>query len=291
MSAQPDPVELLAPRDPAEYGRPRLIGAGFWAGIGVAFGMVLAIVGVWKLGPRLVAQAPKTVAEAVAPLTTEPAAPAPAPEARPERPVPADAGPASAEIERLAQRIDALEAEHARAAEQAAAALAASALLDAAQGSRPFADELTALIAVSPPSTDMRALRRLAEVGAPSHAALATEFPDYAARAVSAARSAGDQGGLWARIKAAFARVVMLRRVGDVPGKGVDAVVARAERLVEEGQIDRALRELDALPQPGRDAMAPWRARAERRAEIDRRMAAVRAEALEDLTRMARSGS
>ncbi|WP_304163895.1 COG4223 family protein [Phenylobacterium aquaticum] len=291
MSAQPDPAELLAPRDPAEYGRQRLIGRGFWAGIAVSLMVVAALLGLWRFGPRLFVTAPKPAIEAPV-AGDEPAALSQAAGPLPvERPVPADAAPSSAEVERLAQRLDALEAQQSRTAEQAAAALAASALLDAAQSSRPFADELAALVAVSPPTTDLRALRRLAQVGAPSRAELAGDFPDYAARAASASRGLGDGGGLWARIKAALSKVVMLRRVGDVPGKGVDATLARAEHMVQEGDIDHALRMLDTLPQAGRDAMAPWRARAERRAEIDRRVAAVRADALEDLARMARGGA
>lgn len=280
------PADL--PRDPVELGRQRLIGRGFWTGVAVSVLVILAVLGLLKFGPRLFVTSPRAAGEtsvlgAASPAPPTSSAPLPA-----ERPIPADAPPASVEVERLAQRVDMLEAQQSRAAEQAAAALAAAALMDAAQSSRPFAEELQALTAVSPPSTDLRALRRLAEIGAPSRAALAAEYADYAARAAVASRSLGAQNGLWAQIKAALSRVVMLRRVGDVPGQGPDAVLARAEILVAEGQIDPALRALDALPQAGRDAMAPWRARAERRAEIDRRIAAIRADALEDLARMAR---
>jgi hypothetical protein len=84
--------------------------------------------------------------------------------------------------------------------------------------------------------------------------------------------------------------VVTLRRVGDVPGNGVDATLARAERLIEDGDIDEALRVLDALPPAGREALADWRGRAERRAEIDRQVAALRLRALEDLAAIARRG-
>lgn len=283
-----EPADLISPRDPAELGRQRLIGRGFWTGVAVSVLVILAVVGLLKFGPRLFVTAPRAGAPVVAAGVPAPTAAAPASPTPLEHPIPADAPPASAEVERLAQRVDMLEAQQSRAAEQAAAALAAAALMDAAQSSRPFAEELAALTAVSPPSTDLRALRRLAEVGAPSRATLAADYPDYAARAAVASRSLGEQNSLWAQIKAALSRIVMLRRVGDVPGKGVDAILARAEILVGEGEIDRALRELDALPQAGRDAMAPWRARAERRAEIDRRITAIRAEALEDLARMAR---
>jgi hypothetical protein len=124
---------------------------------------------------------------------------------------------------------------------------------------------------------------RVAETGAPSRAALAASFPDYAARAASASRAPGDGAGLDDRIVYALSRIVSLRRVGDVPGNQADALLARAERMVEDGDFDGALRTLDLLPPAAREAMAPWRARAERRAEIDRQVAALRAKALRDL--------
>jgi hypothetical protein len=67
--------------------------------------------------------------------------------------------------------------------------------------------------------------------------------------------------------------------------------LARAERQVEDGDLDRALRTLDRLPPAARDAMAPWRNRAERRAEIDRSAQALRARALQTLASEARGGA
>jgi hypothetical protein len=207
----------------------------------------------------------------------------------PDQAPPPEAAPPPDAVARLSGRLDQLETAQTRTAENAAEALAASALMDAAQTSRPFPDELAALAAVSPPSAELRSLRRLAETGAPSRAALAAQYPDYAARAAGAARTPGE--GVLARIQAALARVVVVRRVGDVAGDGVDALLARAERQVQDGDIDHALRTLDRLPVAGQAAMAPWRAQAEQRAELDRRVSALRAEALEDLARLARRGA
>jgi hypothetical protein len=131
-------------------------------------------------------------------------------------------------------------------------------------------------------------LKRLAVVGAPSRSALAASYPDYAARAASASRAPADGAGFFARVAYALSRVVTVRQVGEVKGDGADAVLARAERLVEDGELDAALRTLDALSPAAREAMAPWRLRAERRAEIDRRVSAVRGEALEALALAAR---
>lgn len=282
-----DPTEPTPP----DYRPARLMGPMFW--VMVVFGLICVVAGyaLSRFGPHVFPVKPKPAVSSdlanlrpLAPAQTYPA----------DDPPPVDVAPAAPNAEainRLAQRIDALEVEQSRTAEAAASALAAAALMEAAQTSRPFAEELAALDAVSPPSAELRALRRVAERGAPSRSALAASFPDYAARAAGAARAPGESAGLMTRLAAALSRVVTLRQVGDVPGKGVDALLARAERQVEEGDLDHALRTLDGLPPGGRDALAPWRAAAETRADIDRRISSVRVQALEDLARLARSGA
>jgi hypothetical protein len=274
-AAEPDP-----PRDPAQYRTRSLMGPSFWAV--TAFGVlcVLAGVGVAVLGPRLLPAEPPSRAAPIAP-------------AAPARPV---AGAATvvvppevlresvSEIERLNARIETLEAEETRASHAAMAALAATVLVEAARGSRPFTAELEALRAQAPDTPELDALVRLAGLGAPSRAALAVSFPPYAARAVSAGRAPHDDEGLEARISYAISRVISLRRVGDVPGQGVQALIAQAERNIGDGDVDAALKALDQLPVSAREAMAPWRERAERRAEIDRQITALRERALNELT-------
>jgi hypothetical protein len=282
MSPSPDP-DISAPRDPADY-RPRpLLGVTFWAMI--AFGVICVLGGVAlaTFGPKLLAHAPT--------LTVSPE-----PAVGPERPAPivapVQAAPlaapepaaASADVDRLSARVAALETHETQTSQAAAAALAAAAAVEASQGSGPFADQIAGLAAISPPSPELSALVRLADAGAPSRAALAASFPDYAARAAAAARAPADGAGLAAQIGYELSRIVTLRRVGDVPGDSVDALLARAERQVEDGDLDQALRTLDRLPAKARDALGGWRTRAERRAEIDRNAAALRARALQTLT-------
>nr|QQZ50473.1 hypothetical protein JKL49_02310 [Phenylobacterium glaciei] len=60
--------------------------------------------------------------------------------------------------------------------------------MEAAQTSRPFADELAALDAVSHPRPNCAPCAG-SPSAAPSRAALAASFPDYAARAAGAARA------------------------------------------------------------------------------------------------------
>lgn len=184
----------------------------------------------------------------------------------------------------LEDRIAALEASQARMSRAAAAAVAAASLADAAEGSEPFAGELASLERLAPTSRGIRALRDLAELGAPTRAALVGEFPAAAARAARAAEGEDADGGFFDALGRAFRSVFSLRRIGDLEGDSADAILARAERQVREGDIEGALSQLQSLPEPAREAMAEWTARAERRVEIERRINALRAQALGDLS-------
>ncbi|MBS0491054.1 MAG: hypothetical protein JSR35_13760 [Proteobacteria bacterium] len=282
--------QLSAPRDPGSYGSRRRTGLG--VGALVLFG-IACVAGGYSLArfgptlPELYPDKPRAGAVAeIAPL----AAPAPASPVD-EAPPPGDpiAAIAPSHDTATVSRLDALEADRGRLATASASALAASALMQAAQGSRPFAPEVKAVADLAP-SLDLRALQADAERGAPSRAALAASFPDYAVRAASAARAPGDGAGVLARVGHALSRVVALRRVGEVPGDGPDAILARAERQIDDGDIVGALATLEALPADARDALGPWRDRAERRAKIDREIVRIRAQALQELSQLARSG-
>ncbi|HEY8573404.1 COG4223 family protein [Phenylobacterium sp.] len=290
MSAPPDPSEISAPKDPAEYRPKPLLGPAFW--VWIVFGLVCVIAGavLATLGPKLLPARPK----AAAALQVERTATAPLnPAASPVTvagPLPPAPEPAPADVAGLAARVSALEGQERGTTQAAASALAASALLEASRGSGPFRAELHALRAAAPDLPELAALSRMAETGAPSRAALAASFPDYAMRAASAARAPGEGAGLGARVGYALTRIVSIRRVAETSGTDADALLARAEQQVQDGDIDRALRTLDQLPAAAREAMAPWRARAERRAEIDRQAAALRRRALQSLAQPSRGG-
>ncbi len=287
----PDPANVASPVDPAAYGPRRpLMGVTFWIVIAFAAVCIVAGVAVGRYGAQLFP--PKPAAQASAPADV----PAASLDARladiqarlktqEATPPAASAEPPSAEVTALSQRVDRLESDRKRLTRAAAAALSAAALSQAAAASRPFPGELAVVEAALPESADLRALRPLAETGAPTLAALAAEYPDAAAKAAVASRARARGTGWIARIAQAFAAIITIRRTDQLNGKGVDAILARAQRKVDDGDLQGALSELSALPPSGRDAMADWRARAERRAEIDRRLASIRASALADLAR------
>jgi hypothetical protein len=271
------------PADPTVYRRKGL-GLGVWLTLALC---ALCIVGGVIIGIYGAALFPKK--DAVA--TSQPALPRasdidPLPLAAP----PAadligsvDAPGAPADVASLSARVNRLELGQARTAQAASAALATSALIQAVQTSRPFAGELAAVESLLPQAADVAALRRVAQTGAPTRTALAAEFPAAAARAIAAARAPGEDAGLLDRLRHALGSIVTIRRVDYVKGDGPHAVLARAEASVGEGDVEGALAELDALPPAARDALSGWRARAERRAEVDRRVAGIREASLRAL--------
>jgi len=285
-----DASDITAPKDPAEYRPKPLLGATFWAMIALCVLCVLAGVAVASFLPRWLA--PRPAPHSAGPATPETAQASAAPAASPgAAALPAPEPAYAPDVARLAARVGVLESRQSHVAQAAAAALAAATVAEASQGSGPFAEEVASLSAAAPPSPELLALSRLAQAGAPSRTALASTFPEYAARAASAGYAPGEKAGIMDRIAYMLSKVVSLRRVGDVPGDSVDAVLARAERAVGDGDLDRAFRALDRLPPAARDAMGPWRARAERRAEIDRDAQALRARALQDLAAVTRSSA
>ena len=286
MTLAPDPVESDAPRDPALYGRRRLLGPGFWALI--AFGLVCVAAGaaLARFGPTWFSgdKAPPAVQQPVAnPSTPQASAAQPllgAPTA------PAVSPPSFEGVAQLEGRVAVLESGQQQALDAAGAALAAATLADAARTARPFVEELAGLERVLPPSPDLRALGRLAQSGAPTRAGLAAEFETLTARAAVAARDPGQNADFLAKLRHALSSIVSIRQVGTTQGSTPDAVLGRAQKRLNEGDIEGALAAVETLPPPAQIVLAAWRSAGERRVELDRHIAAIRADALADLVQV-----
>lgn len=291
MNAAPDPAEIVAPSDPALYARRRVMGPGVWLWLALCVLCVALGAGVAHYGPTLFKSKDKPAGGVVSA----------APSARPVADrvasgsaLPVESGdtavaPPAADVERLDGRITALESGQKSVTDAAVAALAVSALAEAAETSRPFGQELAGLQRVLAPSPDLRALESLSERGAPTRAGLVIQFGNLAGRAASAARNPGPDADLFSRIRYALASIVSIRHVGSTKGATPDAMLARAQALLDDGDIEGAVQALDALPDPAREVLAPWFNAAGRRIEIDRHVAAIRADALAGLSRVSRS--
>ncbi|MDR7115063.1 hypothetical protein [Caulobacter sp. BE254] len=288
MTLAPDPVDSDAPRDPTLYRRRRLLGPGFWALI--AFGIVCVAAGaaLARFGPTWFSQAKAP------PAIQQPAndpIPSPSAASQPLRGAPSLAAvspPASEDVAQLEGRVAILETGQQQTLDAAGAALAAATLADAARTAQPFAEELASLERVLPLSSDLRALARLAQDGAPTRAGLADEFETLAGRAAVAARDPGRNADFLARLRHALSSIVSIRQVGSTQGQSPDAVLGRAQKLLNEGDIEGAVATTERLPPAAQAVLSPWRAAAERRVEVDRHVAAIRADALAGLVQVTR---
>lgn len=286
MTLASDPVETDAPRDPALYARRRLLGPGFWALI--AFGLVCVLTGaaLARFGPTWFSA--KTAPAAVEqPVTSAPVSQIG--QGQPLYGAPGATTLGARDPEGVAQlegRVAVLETGQQRALDAAGAALAAASLADAARTARPFAEELASLERVLPMSPDLRALSRLAQSGAPTRAGLAAEFETLSGRASVAARDPGHNADFLAKLRHALSSIVSIRQVGATQGSTPDAVLGRAQKLLNEGDIEAALATVETLPIPAQNVLAPWRSAAGRRVEVDRHIAAIRADALAGLAQV-----
>ena len=293
MTAAPEPDDILPPRDPSAYSPLRR--SGVQVSAVAALCVICVILGfagaqfarsLGGAGPGS-PYAPLADLEAVPPNAPDLAGPGPS--ASPVSPATPGATTdlaSDSAVAALEARVVELEDSQRRVLSAASASLAAAALAEAAQTSRPFDGEVAALERTHPLTTDLRALRPLSETGVPSRAALAAEFSHAAAQAARAARMPAEKAGIMDQLAHALSAVVTLRRVGSVTGDSPDAVLSLAERQVGEGDLDAALTTLRRLPAPALEAIAPWRVRAQQRVTVDRTLSAIRAEALADLLRV-----
>ena len=114
-------------------------------------------------------------------------------------------------------------------------------------------------------------------------AALAADFAVEADHVAVASRAPPQGSGLFKRLIHTLAAVLTIRRVDKLTGNTPDAVLARAQRQVDDGDLEDALTTLADLPPAGQQAVAAWRTRAARRVEIDRLIAAIRQGAAQEL--------
>ena len=151
-----------------------------------------------------------------------------------------------------------------------ARAIAAAGLKSAIDRGGSFMSELEAFASVAPDDPAVPELRDMAASGVPSRSSLIEGFPDAATRAIAAAEPGDPDAGLVDRLMSSAMSVVKVRKVGDVEGDSAEAIAARAETRLMNGDLEAALAEWNALPEASRTATSDYgnalaaRARAEK---------------------------
>ncbi len=194
----------------------------------------------------------------------------------------------SAQGERIAALEEKVSATRQGGVKGVAFMLAVGQLGEVAKGPGPFETELTTIeriVGAGAGADVMKAiadLRNYAGGGVPTVALLRGRFAQTAKRILQvSSRGKGDD---WlSRTLARVENLVTVRRVGDVPGSGADAIVARAEQRLIEGDVGSAVQELDRLGEDERRAADTWLRAARSRLAVDRAVAVLRAAAVAGL--------
>jgi hypothetical protein len=180
------------------------------------------------------------------------------------------------EVRRLQEELPAVAAEARSASTAARASYAVVAASEAARSSGPFEQAHAALATLLPNDPNVAALAPLARTGAPTRIELRDSFDRLDTEIVRAARQSQAGAGFWGRIQAALAQWIVIRRAG--AGDTPEGIVERADRALDGDRLAEAIEELNSLPAAPKRVAQPWINDAQRRLEIDQRLAAIRQE-------------
>jgi hypothetical protein len=171
----------------------------------------------------------------------------------------------------ITKRLDAAEKKLSEPDEAAAVAraIAAAGLKAAIDRGGPFRPELDTFAGVAPDDPAIADLRNFAEIGIPSRADLIRQVPDVATVIVNSTQQQ-DQDQSWSnRLMSSAQSLVTVRPVGDVKGDGIDAIAARFENKVKNGDLPGAVNEWNTLPDEAKSASAAFKQSLDARIRVE----------------------
>ena len=150
-----------------------------------------------------------------------------------------------------------------------ARAIAAAALKAAIDRGGPFKPELDTFANVASDDPAVADLKNFAQTGVPSRADLIRQVTDVAT-AIVATTESNDPNQSWSdRLMSSAKTLVQVRPVGNVPGDGIDAVAARFEDKVKNGDLPGAVTEWNSLPETAKSASAAFKQSLEARIRVE----------------------
>jgi hypothetical protein len=151
-----------------------------------------------------------------------------------------------------------------------AKAIAVSGLKSAVDRGGPFASELEAFASVAPDNPAVSGLREFAATGVPTQGELVERFPDAANVMIAAMDPVPENAGILDRLAASAKSMVKVRKVGDVEGDSTEAIAARLENQLRNGNLEAAVAEWNALPDQARAAAPEFGKGLIARAEVEK---------------------
>ena len=97
---------------------------------------------------------------------------------------------------------------------------------------------------------------------------LSLEFPTYAHSAVKAYQ-AQNQRSFWQKLKAVFARLIIIRHTSGAKPGSLDERLTLAESLLQQGDLAATVVLVEALPEVTKPSFEPWLIKAKQRLEAE----------------------
>lgn len=165
-----------------------------------------------------------------------------------------------------------------------ARAVAASALKTAIDRGGPYLAELEAFASISPDDPSLAGLREHAAIGVPSRSDLVRDFQPTADAILDAVHQPEGDQGIFNRLMASATSAIRVRPVGSIEGDTPEAVVARIENKLQNGDFKGAQIEWQTLPEKGQAAAADYKRKLDGRVSVEDLIGAVVSGALNGKT-------
>ena len=152
---------------------------------------------------------------------------------------------------------------------EVARAIASAALKAAIDRGGPFLTELDMLSKVTPDDPAIASLQSFAATGVPSRSELMQKFPDVANAMLSAINQPDPNQGIMERLTESAFSLVKVRPVGNIEGETADAMIARMENKLRNGDLQGAALEWNGLPEAAKAASADYKKSLDARIEVE----------------------
>lgn len=152
---------------------------------------------------------------------------------------------------------------------QMAKAVAVTALKSAIDRGGPFLAELDALRSIAPDEQAVSSLTQDAQVGVPTRTDLRRGFPQVADAMLDAINQPDPNEGIFDRLVSSAMSGIRVRPVGSVEGDTPEAVIARIEDKLNNGDLKGAALEWDGLPAAAKTAGEAFKAKLDQRLRVE----------------------
>jgi hypothetical protein len=153
---------------------------------------------------------------------------------------------------------------------EVARAIASAGLKAAVDRGGPFLTELDTLAGVATDDPSVAALKPFATTGVPSRAELLRTFPDVANSMLATLNQPDPNQSIVERLTESAYSLVKVRPVGNIEGETPEAVIARMEDKMRNGDLQGAALEWNALPDAAKTVSTAYKQSLDARIEVEK---------------------